>query len=233
VAEQTHRKPEAPELGQLFPLLRGGLREELEQAAARMEFEPGEQLYEEGFPCPFVPFLVQGSVRVFKIGESGREITLYRVRPGQVCILSTNCSISDKQYPAIAEAEEHSVVYIVPGGEFRRMLRKYPALQDFVFDLMSERLVEMMAVVEEVTFRRIDLRVLDYLLRSTLPPGSPVVETTHGRLAIELGTSREVISRKLKELERDGYLRLVRGRVEVLDRARLQALRDDLHARLG
>lgn len=233
MAEQTHRKPEAPELGQLFPLLRGGLREELEQAAARMEFEPGEQLYEEGFPCPFVPFLVQGSVRVFKIGESGREITLYRVRPGQVCILSTNCSISDKQYPAIAEAEEHSVVYIVPGGEFRRMLRKYPALQDFVFDLMSERLVEMMAVVEEVTFRRIDLRVLDYLLRSTLPPGSPVVETTHGRLAIELGTSREVISRKLKELERDGHLRLVRGRVEVLDRARLQALRDDLHTRLA
>lgn len=103
---------EVDDLSTLFPMLTGEISADFERESERMEFSKGEQLYEQGFPCPFVPFIVSGVVRVFKIGESGREITLYRVHPGQVCILSSTCSISDKQYPAIAEAEEPAVVYV-------------------------------------------------------------------------------------------------------------------------
>lgn len=214
----------------LFPMLTGGLLKAFTHHSERMEFAKGEQLYEQGFPCPFVPFIVSGMVRVFKIGESGREITLYRVRPGQVCILSTTCSVSDKQYPAIAEAEEPSVVYVVPGGAFRRMLHVHVPLQDFIFDVMSERLVEMMTVVEEVAFWRVDLRLANRLLEETEPPNPPEVKTTHAQLAIELGSAREVVSRILKEFERRGFVKLVRGMVAIMGREELTAYRNHLQS---
>lgn len=217
----------------LFPILTGDLAGDFKRESERMTFSKGEQLYEQGFPCPFVPFIVSGMVRVFKIGESGREITLYRVRPGQVCILSSTCSISDKQFPAIAEAEEPSVVYVVPGGAFRRMLRKFVPMQEFIFDVMSERLVEMMTVVEEVAFWRVDLRLANRLLEDIAPPSDLVVKMTHARLAIELGSAREVISRILKEFERQGLVTLVRGKVQVVSREALIAYRDALHTGLG
>lgn len=223
----------AIDLPELFPVLHDKLREEFERVAERMTFAKGEQLYEEGFPCPFVPFIVSGVVRVFKIGESGREITLYRVWPGQLCVLSSTCSVSDLQYPAIAEAEEDAVVYVVPGAAFRRMLHHSPELQELIFNLMSERLVELMRVVEEVAFQRVDLRLATRLLHETEPPRPAVVSATHAHLAIELGTAREVISRILKDFERRGMLRLVRGKIEVLDRPKLAQLHEELRREAG
>ncbi len=220
------------EITYIFPFITGDLRAEFDRVSEPMEFSKGEQLYEQGFPCPFVPFIVSGVVRVFKIGESGREITLYRVRPGQVCVLSSTCSISDKQYPAIAEAEEPTMVYVVPGMAFRKMLKHHEALQEMIFDVMSERLVEMMSVVEEVAFRRVDLRLANRLLDETEPPRPREVDTTHAQLAVELGSAREVVSRILKEFERRGYVHLVRGRVEVTSREELQIFRDRLHTGL-
>ena len=223
---QAEIKGSAP----LFPMLQGELRRDFDRVATSLDFAPHERLYEYGFPCPYVPFLVSGLIRVFKIGESGREITLFRVHPGQVCILSINFCLMQRQYSAIAEAETPSVAIIVPGREFRRMWGRYPEMQDFVFRVMSERLVDILSVVDEVAFQPIDLRVADRLLHDTRPPRGPVVTTTHAQLAIELGTSREVISRKLKDLERSGVVRLARGRVELLDRAALEFARHELGA---
>ncbi len=216
------------DISNLFPMLQGELRKEFDRAAEPMEFHKGEQLYEQGFPCPFVPFIYSGTVRVFKIGESGREITLYRVRPGQVCILSSTCSVSNKQYPAIAEAEEDTVVYVVAGDDFRRMLKHYPVLHEMVFNIMSERLVEMMMVVEEVAFWRVDLRLANHLLHETEESGRATMDTTHAQLAVELGSAREVISRILKDFERKGLVRLVRGQVEVMHRNELEEFRNML-----
>lgn len=125
------------------------------------------------------------------------------------------------------------MVYVVPGGAFRRMLRRHIPLQEFIFDVMSERLVEMMTVVEEVAFWRVDLRLANRLLEETTPPKAPVVKTTHAELAIELGSAREVISRILKEFERQGLVALVRGKVEVLSRKMLIEFRDGLHSGLS
>ncbi len=216
------------DIARLFPMLKGPLRDEFDREAERMEFAKGEQLYEEGFPCPFVPFIVSGKVRVFKIGESGREITLYRVQPGEVCVLSSTCSVADKQYPAIAEAEEPAVVYVVPGRAFRKMLSRFPVLHELIFNIMSERLVDMMGVIDDVAFARVDLRLATRLLRETDPPSPNVVKTTHAQLAIELGSAREVISRILKDFERKGFVNLVRGHVEVVSREQLGTFRDQL-----
>jgi CRP/FNR family transcriptional regulator len=226
-------RPVLPDLAALFPILQGDLGREFGRVAARLEYAPHERLYEEGFPCPFVPFLVSGRIRVFKISETGREVTLYRVEPGEVCVLSAICSVQDRQFSVVAESETHSLLYIVPGGEFRRLLRRYWELQAFMLGLMSARLMGMIALVDDVAFRRVGLRVAERLLRETAPPSNPVVTLTHAELAIELGTSREVVSRKLKELERAGLVHLARGRVELVNRPGLAAFRDHLHAELG
>jgi len=216
------------DLSTLFPALRGEVLSDFEKVAERMTFSRGEQLYEQGFPCPFVPFIAKGVVRVFKIGESGREITLYRVPPGQVCVLSSTCSISNKQYPAIAEAEEDTIIYVVPGNAFRNLLKTHPPLHELLFDVMSERLIEMMQVVDEVAFCRVDIRLAKHLLDQTIPPKAPVISATHAQIAVELGSAREVISRILKDFERQGMVALVRGRVEVLSRDRLSGWRDTM-----
>ncbi len=227
------KQPETPDVSQLFPFLRGDLRREFDRAAARFDYVPGERLYEEGFPCPFVPFVVSGGLRVFKISASGREVTLYRVHPGQVCIVSATCCVMQKQFSVIAEAELDSALYVVPGGEFRRLLRRFGELQEFVFGIMSERLMEIISLVDDVAFRRVDLRLAEYLLRETDPPGGPTVTITHARLAIELGTSREVVSRRLKDLERAGVVRIGRGQLELVNRAALELLRHGLSSELS
>ena len=211
-----------------FPLLRGELRRDFDRVAERMDYRPGERLYEEGFPCPFVPFLVSGGLRVFKIAESGREITLYRVHPGQVCILSVLCSMRERQYAVIAESELRSTLYVVPGGEFRRLVRRHGELQEFVLGVLSDRLTEIVSLVDDVAFRRVDLRLAERLLRETQPPAEPTVTITHARLATDLGTSREVVSRKLKDLERAGVVRMGRGQVQLLDRPALESVRRGL-----
>ena len=211
-----------------FPVLRGELRRDFDRVAERMDYRPGERLYEEGFPCPFVPFLVSGGLRVFKIAESGREITLYRVHPGQVCILSVLCSMRERQYAVIAESELRSTLYVVPGGEFRRLVRRHGELQEFVLGVLSDRLTEIVSLVDDVAFRRVDLRLAERLLRETLPPATATVTITHARLATDLGTSREVVSRKLKDLERAGVVRMGRGQVQLLDRPALESVRRGL-----
>ena len=206
----------------MFPILQGPLLEDFKNSAERMMFNKGETLYENGFPCPFVPFVVSGQIRVFKISESGREIVLYRVLPGQICVMSSTCSISDREYTAIAETEADTVVYIVPAGDFRRLLKKYSALQEMILDILSQRLMDLMTVVEDVKLKRVDVRLASRLLNETNPPAKSVLTTTHAELAMELGSAREVISRILKDFERRGFVNLIRGRVEVISRRKLQ-----------
>ena len=210
-----------------YPELTLPLRQLLESVAERRRFPKGTVIYEEGFPCPLVPLLLSGVVRVFKMSETGREITLYRVEPGQLCVLSSTCALAghDARLPAVAVAESDVELLAVPSHVFRRLLREQPELQSFINRMLTERLAEMMMVVDEVAFGRVDLRLAEWLLRSA-PEGTagaaPAVEMTHAQIAMELGSAREVISRLLKEFERQGLLVLGRGRIELRDRAGLR-----------
>jgi CRP/FNR family transcriptional regulator len=212
----------------LFPIFSGELAEAFARHASRRVVAKGSVVYEQGFPCESVPFLVSGVIRVYKIGESGREVTLFRVYPGQTCILSTSCGVSGATYPAIAEAEEDLELYTVPALLFREWVLRYPALHQFMCALLSSRLAETMLIVEEVAFRRVDMRLAEWLLRASEPPRPSALEATHAQIAVELGSAREVISRILKDFERHGYLSLGRGRIEVTSRQGLQDYRNSL-----
>ncbi|HKJ00789.1 MAG TPA: Crp/Fnr family transcriptional regulator [bacterium] len=205
-----------------FPHVNDTLRQVLVGVGERRRYAKGTVLYEEGFPCPLVPLILSGVVRVYKMGETGREITLYRVEPGQMCVLSSTCALAgqDAKLPAVAIAETDVELLAVPAHVFRRLLNEQPELQGYINRTLTERLAEMMMVVDEVAFGRVDLRLAELLLRASKDatasePGT--VNSTHAQLAMELGSAREVVSRLLKDFERQGLVKLGRGRIEVVN----------------
>ncbi len=202
------------------------LRKALAEAATVVRLEPGEYFLREGDSCAHFAIVVSGKMRVFKLAESGHEITLYHVGPGEACPLNVACILSDRPVPAMAMVEEAVEAVIVPAVMFRAWIAEHESLRTFVFHMFSSRLTEVMSLVEEVAFRRMDqrlaLRLVELLRAHDGPHGS--VEITHAEIAADLGTAREVVSRLLKEFERLGAIGLARGRILLQDAALLQDL---------
>jgi CRP/FNR family transcriptional regulator len=170
----------------------------------------------EGDTCSDFAIVLSGRLRVFKLGEGGQEITLYHVRAGEACPLNVSCILSDLPVPAMAKAEDDVEALVFPAGTFRKWMAESDPLRSFIFQMFAERLTEVMSLVEEVAFRKMDQRLagyLDDLFRTEAKDES--VEITHARIASELGTAREVVSRLLKEFERLGAIELSRGRIDL------------------
>ncbi|NOZ74301.1 MAG: Crp/Fnr family transcriptional regulator [FCB group bacterium] len=186
-------------------------------------FTPGQIIFTEGDECTALALVVEGEIRVYKQGESGREITLYRLESGESCILTASCILNEESFPALAVVEKPSTALIIPANYIRAWMSRYPAWQDFVFRLISRRLGNIISVVEEVTFRRMDQRLAEYLGQNFTQKGS-ALSMTHQDIADELGTAREVISRLLKEFEQSRIVELQRGLIRLIDRKRLTRL---------
>ena len=188
---------------------------EFMQAAIFTRIPAGRDVFVEGDRIDAIALLISGVVRVYKIGETGREITLYRFGLGESCILTANAILSQQSFPAIATVEQDAEALMIPADTFRDWVHRYDLWRGFVFDLLSQRLSSVMAIVDEVAFRRMDTRVATFLLeRSRLQ--NPI-RITHQEIAAELGSSREVISRLLEDFTSLGLIRLARGTIEILD----------------
>lgn len=184
--------------------------------ATLLRFPAGTTVFEEGDTCRAFTILLSGQVRVFKIGETGREITLYRFGRGQSCILTASCILSERQFPAIATVEQDTVAFVIPHPLFQRWIGDYEPWRSFVFHLLAQRLAMVMAILDEVAFRRMDVRVAEFLLRSRPADGAPLV-LTHQQIAAELGSAREVVSRILADFASAGQIQLGRGSMTILD----------------
>lgn len=191
------------------------LAAELKREAQFATIPAGRDVFVDGDRVDGIALLLSGVVRVYKIGETGREITLYRFGLGQSCILTANAILSQKSFPAIATVEEDAEAVMIPAEVFRVWVNKYDLWREFVFDLLSERLSTVMAVVDEVIFKRMDRRVASLLLRQARVQNP--MRVTHQEIAAELGSSREVISRILEDFSKEGLVESGRGTVEVLD----------------
>ena len=176
-------------------------------------FPAGKNIYSEGDACSAIAFVLSGEIRVYKTGETGREITLYEIGPGETCILTASCLLPGTSYPAYAVTTAEGSMLLVPAPDFRRMVAEHEALRDFVFGLLSRRLAGVMELVEEVAFGRMDQRLMDYLVEKS---ENNNLETTHQKIASNLGTSREVVSRLLKDFERKQEVKLSRNSIRLL-----------------
>jgi len=184
----------------------------IQDNAMEVNMPKGMELFFQGDTCKDILFLTDGSVRVYRLHESGQEITLYFLEAGEQCNVNLNSAFTDT--PAVGTAVSVSELkgYMLPAHLVKQLYTTEPAYQQFVFELFALRLESMAGLVEDVRFKKLDHRLLDWLHEQDENP----ISTTHEKVASHLGTSREVISRLLKEFEHNGILKLHRGKIEVL-----------------
>ena len=179
-------------------------------------------VFRQGDECGSYLLVLQGSVKVLTSAVNRREIVLYRLGAGDSCVLTTACLFGKARYPAEGVTETAVTALALPAGVFHRALQDSGAFREFVFQSFTTHLASVIALVEEVAFGRLDSRLARHLLQHC--DAGRFVRTTHQALATELGSSREVISRLLKEMELQGKLQLQRGSIRLLDIAALKEL---------
>lgn len=184
-----------------------------------MELAAGTVLFDENQPCQGFPMLLSGSIRVIKASASGRELQLYRVLPGESCILTSSCLLGHTRYHARGIVEQMTEMVLLPAPAFHVLLGKQESFRNYVFHLFSDRLTDLMQLVSAVAFQKLDQRLAALLLAKPAP-----LHTTHQAIADELGSAREMVSRLLKGFADQGWLKLGREYIEVLDRNALHKL---------
>ena len=187
---------------------------------AIMHLPAGAQVFAENQPCQGFPLLLEGSVKVIKLAASGRELMLYRVVPGGSCIISSSCLLGHTEYNARGIAETPLTLAALPVGAFAALMVEHTPFRDFVFHLFADRIGELMQLVEEVAFARLDQRLAQLLLARN----ETVLGVTHQQLADELGSVREIVSRLLKGFAEQGLVTLGREQITITNRPGLQKL---------
>lgn len=194
----------------------------VDKRARQISLNKGALIFGPGNPAENLLLLVSGTVRVQQLSEDGREIVLYRVHSGESCVLTTACLLAFEDYSAEGIAETDVEAIMIPRDTFDELMSMSKEFRAFVFDAYSRRITDLFMVIEEIAFKRTDIRVAQKLLE--LQDAKSVLHLTHQKLATELGTAREVISRQLKEFERRGWVNLSRGEIALRDPAAIGRL---------
>lgn len=208
-------------LAERYPMIAAlppAARERLVGAARWLRVPAGTLLFDDHQACEGFPFVVEGSIRVLKAAPNGRELPLYRVTPGETCVISSSCLLGQEDYNARGITEADTLLMLLPKAVFDELLAE-PAFRGFVFHLFAERIADLMQIIEEVAFHKLDQRLAALLLGK-----GRWLHTTHQQLADELGSVREIVSRLLKGFAAQGLVRLAREQIEILDPAGLRRL---------
>lgn len=212
------------EWGSLFPYLsQPGNKSDarITRAVREISLPENSVAFRQGDNCANYLLVVEGSIKVLARSESGREIVLYRVQRGSSCVLTTSCLLSRSHYPAEGIAETPVRALAIPAETFQQGLAESGEFRQFVFDAYGQRLAEVIALVEEISFGQINRRLARYLLQHAIESELVI---THQALAIELGSAREVISRQLKDFEQRGWIEQQRGQIRLRDPEELESL---------
>lgn len=201
-----------PVLTELPPAVRDAVIPRLQA----VQVPAGTVLFDDHQACEGFPFVVRGSIRVIKASASGRELPLYRVAPGETCVISSSCLLGHEDYNARGIAETDTELVLLPKAVFEALLAE-PAFRSFVFHLFADRIADLMHLIEEVAFHKLDQRLAALLLGK-----GRLLHTTHQHLADELGSVREIVSRLLKGFAAQGLVKLSREQIEIVDAAGLR-----------
>ena len=208
-----------PTLGNLNPEHLATAREVVRFA----ELASGAVAYHQGWECPNYVMCVEGTTRVFKSSNLGREILIYRVSAGETCVLTTSCLLAGGTFPADSVAETPGRLACIPAKTFHHLMTASPPFRRFVLDDYARLLNSMISLIDEVTFDSLDERLARRLLAEADAQGT--VRKTHQQLALDLGSVREVVSRYLGEWERAGWIRTTRGKIKILSTADMATYR--------
>ncbi|QDH79499.1 Crp/Fnr family transcriptional regulator [Echinicola soli] len=191
------------------------LLEEMNLQGTLVEILTGEAIMEPGKFIKTVPIVLEGAIKVLRMDEEGKELFLYYLYPGETCALSLTCCESGKASEVKAIVEEDTKMLMVPVQYHEQWYEQYKQWKDFVLATYQKRFQEMLKVLDSVAFLKMDQRLARYLVTKMKKNNSTDLSITHQEIANELGTSREVISRLLKQLEKKRWIELGRNRISV------------------
>lgn len=205
-----------------FPVLYNALGEVPASAYQLMQVPADTTVFDVGGACEQYLLIIKGTVGVKMLAKSGKSVLLYRVKPGQSCIITTSCLLGNARYPSFGETETPVEALGIPHPVFSRALDDSRVFRQFVFDGLGQRLADVMQRLELINFTSIDSRLATALLARA--EQSPLIQVTHEALAEEVGSAREVISRHLKKMEAKELLGLERGTIILKNHGELSKL---------
>lgn len=199
--------------GNLFEV---SLLQELAKVGNYMEIEEGHVLMRPGGYIRSVPIILSGSIKILRSDADGRDALLYYLGGLDSCAMSLTCCLNRRQSEVTAIAEEKTRLITVPVEKVEEWVTKYASWKQFVFATYQKRFDDLLGAIDQIAFRKLDERLLGLLRRKSKQCGCSVFTVTHEEIAGELATSREVISRLLKQLEKLGQVKLSRNKIELL-----------------
>lgn len=187
-------------------------------------FAKGETILSREKECNGLIVVESGQLRALFELEDGKELTLYRLLAGDICILSASCVLKNITFEVTLEVEKGSRVYFIPAALWGSLAERNGEVRQFSMELVSERFSEVMWVVEQMVTKNMGQRVAAFLLEQANLEGSQILSITHDTIAKNLGTAREVVSRVLKYLENDGLIELSRGKITIIQGKKLREM---------
>lgn len=200
----------------LLKLFEPGLVEEILEFSKPMTFKEGEVIMDYGRYIRFMPFITKGTIRVLRQDDEGREILLYYLSASESCAMAYTCCISHLKSEVRAIAEDDVEILAIPEQKMDEWLMKFPSWKMYIMNSFRDRFNELLRTLENVAFHKLDDRLVKYLRDKQRIGESSVIKASHQQIADELGTSRVVISRLLKQLENEEKLILYRNEIKLL-----------------
>ena len=189
-----------------------------------VKYQKGARVHSPTESCVGILLLRTGQLRAYLLSEDGRDVTLYRLFGGEVCILSASCVMDAVNFDLYIDAEEDTEAYCISAGIFRRLMQQNVYVRCYAYQMTAERFSDTMWTMQQVLFMSVDRRLAIFLTDELAKTGSEDVRLTHDQIARYMGSAREVVSRMLKYFAQEGWVKLYRGGVQVLDRKKLQQI---------
>lgn len=206
----------ASDLAAWFPELDdAALLRRLREQGEWRGFKAGDELIRPGEPIPFLPLITEGTIRIVRVDEKGREIFLYFLQPGETCALSLDCCRGDARSRVRAVAEEEGCLFAVPARLLPALTEDSPRFGGFAVATYRRRFDQLLEAFDAVAFHKLDERLWQHLQELSIARNTNLLRITHEEIARHLGTTREVVSRLVKQLERLGRLKPGRNQIEI------------------
>ena len=189
-----------------------------------VSYQKGDIIHNGEYSCIGVVLIKTGGLRVFMLSSEGKEITLYRLWPQEVCILSASCILQNITFDVCVEAESDTEALLIPSAQYQKLIKQNIYAENFTYSLVVDRFSNVMWAMEQLLFMRFDKRLAIFLLDELSKTGNPRISLTHEQIAKYMGSAREVVSRMLKYFAKEGMIEMSRGGIRILDKEKLREL---------
>lgn len=211
----------------IFPFWNQLTKEQKERITRswRLElFDKGRMIYNTTQGCKGVLILQKGSMRIYMVSPEGREVTLYRLNAGDVCVLAAACLIEEIDFDILIEAAEYTETITIPAADLHPIMKENKIFENYLYKKTAERFTNVMWTIQNILFKKVDQRIARYLWEEMLRQDSDVIQITQEEIAHEIGSAREVVTKTMKHMAGDQLIKCERGKVEILNKQELYKL---------